>query len=245
MSIAKNFYPHHSLSELTIPQEVTCLIRPQSAEKPAVQNLTNRGVEILVLDLAGDLEQVAQQIKPYNTIVSAIGAAAQRDDMRLVDAAAKAGTKRFVPCGFTIICPPGDILKLRDEKEEVHARIWRHHLPYTIIDVGYWHQLSYPRLPSGVVDYAMLIKDALIYGDGNAHTLLTDKRDIGRFVARIIKDERTMNRRVFTHSDVLSQNEIWAMMEQKSGEKIERVTVSKDGAMLLQNVHANSAAGIW
>jgi hypothetical protein len=207
-------------------QEVTCLIRPQSAEKPAVQDLKSRGVRTLVLDLTEDLEHVAQQITPYDTIISAIGATAQRDDMKLVDAAAKAGTKRFVPCGFTIICPPGDILKLRDEKEEIHAHIWRHHLPYTIIDVGFWHQLSFPRLPSGRVDYVMLLKEATIYGDGNAPNLLTDKRDIGRFVARIIKDDRTLNKKVFTYSDVLSQNQIWELMEQKSGEMIERVIVS-------------------
>jgi hypothetical protein len=201
---------------LTLYQEVTCLISPQLANRPAVQDLRSRGVETLVLDFAGDLEQVAQKLKSYDTIVNAIGATAQRDDLRLVDAAAKAGTKRFVPCGFTIISPPGDILRLRYEKKEVHASIWRHHLPYTIIDVGCCHQLSFPRLSSSRVDYAKLIKEATIYSDSNAPTLLTDKCDIVRFVARIIGDERTLNKRTFTYSDVLTQNEIWFIMEHKS-----------------------------
>lgn len=60
-----------------------------------------------------------------------------------------------------------------------------------------------------------------MYAGGDAKTLLTDKRDIGRFVARIIKDERTLNQKVFTYSDFISQNEIARMIEQKTGEKLE------------------------
>jgi len=119
-------------------------------------------------------------------------------------------------------------MRLRDEKEEVHAAIWRHHMPYTIIDVGYWHQISFPRLPSGRVDYAMVAPDAKMFAGGDAPTMLTDKRDIGHFVARIIQDERTLNKRVFTHSDTLSQNEIWKIMEEKSGEKVETTQITTE-----------------
>jgi hypothetical protein len=61
-----------------------------------------------------------------------------------------------------------------------------------------------------------------IHAGGTAPTLLTDLRDIGPFVARIIKDPRTLNKFVFTYSDVLSENEIFALMEEMSGEKIEQ-----------------------
>ena len=73
----------------------------------------------------------------------------------------------------------------------------------------------------------MIIKPSVtITGDGTAPNLLTDLRDVGRFVARIIKDDRTLNKFVFTYSDALSQNEIFAMIEEMSGEKIEREYVS-------------------
>lgn len=64
--------------------------------------------------------------------------------------------------------------------------------------------------------------EAVIHGDGNAPNLLTDLRDIGRFVARIVADDRTLNRYVYTWSDVLSENEIFDLVEEVSGEKIER-----------------------
>jgi hypothetical protein len=213
---------------LIVTQEVSAPVRPQSAQKSAVEALKPRGVEVVIGDLENQsVDEVSELITGFDIIISAAPPEAQLDQIVLIDAAAKAGIKRFVPCGFTTISPPGGIMKLRDEREQVHQRIWYHHLPYTIVDVGYWHQLSWPRLPSGRVDYAVIMPpNTTIYGDGNAPNLMTDKRDMGRFVARIIKDDRTLNKRVFTHSDVLTQNDIIAVIEEKSGEKVETTHVN-------------------
>lgn len=188
--------------------------------------MASRGTKVVEGDISASVEDLTKLLTGYEIFISAITATGQLDQIKLVDAAAKAGIKRFVPCGFTTIAPPGGAMKLRDDKEEVYQRIWFQHLPFTIIDVGYWHQISWPRLPSGRLDYALLMPNTTKYADGNAPNLLTDKRDIGRFVARIIKDERTLNQKVFTYSDVLSQNEIFAIMEEKSGEKVEFDQVS-------------------
>ena len=48
-----------------------------------------------------------------------------------------------------------------------------------------------------------------IYGSGDVKLALTDVRDIGKFVAEIIDDERTLNRYVFCWGDEKTQNEIW------------------------------------
>ncbi|KAJ6605406.1 hypothetical protein DFH09DRAFT_1422533 [Mycena vulgaris] len=58
--------------------------------------------------------------------------------------------------------------------------------------------------------------------------MITDLRDIGPFVVRIIKDPRTLNKSVFTYSDLISENEIFALMEEMSGEVIKRKYVSAD-----------------
>lgn len=94
-------------------------------------------------------------------------------------------------------------------------------LPYTIIDVGFWYQISFPPLPSGHIKHATFdIIPAQIHGDGEAPTLLTDLRDVGKFVARIIDDERTLDRYVVTYGDVLSEKQIINTLEELSGEKI-------------------------
>lgn len=61
-----------------------------------------------------------------------------------------------------------------------------------------------------------------IIGDGNMTTALTDLRDIGRFVALIIKDPRTLNKKVLAYNLVSTQNKIYDLMEEISEEKIER-----------------------
>jgi hypothetical protein len=128
----------------------------------------------------------------------------------------------------------------RDEKELVHDHIFRLRVPFTIIDVGYWHSISFPSLPSGRGDYAMWIPKTEINGDGNMPTLLTEKRDIGRYVARIIRDPRTLNKRVVTWSDEISQNDIWSLMERLSGETIPRVYVD-DAETLKRRDEARAA----
>jgi hypothetical protein len=211
-------------------QTIAALVRPQSLEKPATQALKQRSVKLVVGDLESQpVEEIAALLDGYQTVISAVAAGAQLDQIKLVDAAAKAGTKRFIPCGFTTISPPGGVMSLlRGDKEQVHERIWYHHLPYTIIDSGYWYQISFPRLPSGKVDYAALGESNTFVGNGDAPNLLIDKRDIGRLTARIIKDDRTLNKRVFLHAEVLTQHDIWIIIEGKSGEKVETRHVSDD-----------------
>ncbi|KAH7310347.1 isoflavone reductase family protein [Rhexocercosporidium sp. MPI-PUGE-AT-0058] len=183
--------------------EIAALVRPQSAEKPAVKELEARGIKIIVADTAQhDAEDLTQLIHGYDIIISAVAAEGQLEQLILVDAAAKVGTKRFVPCGFTTISPPGGVMDLRNQKEQVYQRIWYHHI-------------SWPELPLGRLDYAKMLANTTIYGDGNASNILTDKRDIGRFVARIVKDDRTLNKRVFTYSDQSDEESIRKLTEAK------------------------------
>jgi hypothetical protein len=197
-------------------------------QKPATEALKPRGIEIVVGDLANQsVEEVAEILNGYDTIISAVAATAQLDQLKLVDAAAKAGIKRFIPCGFTSVSPPGGVMSIiRNEKEKVYQRIWYHHLPYTIIDTGTWFQIAFFSLPSGKVDYAFMGESNTIFGDGNVPSLMIDKRDIGKLVARIITDSRTLNKRIVLHADLLTQVAIRDTMESKSGEKIEMKHVS-------------------
>ncbi|ETN41807.1 uncharacterized protein HMPREF1541_03744 [Cyphellophora europaea CBS 101466] len=207
---------------------VIAFTRPASATSPAVAKLRERGVSIRVGEVRAPVADLVPHLKGIDILVSALGPNAQLAQLNWVDAAKEAGTKRFVPCGFTTISPRGGAMLIRDEKEQVHDRIFFQKVPFTIIDVGFWHQLSFPWLPSGKADYAITmfpVKE--IYGDGNAPNLLTDMHDQGRFVARIIKDPRTLNKRVVTYSDELSQSQLWEIAERLSGETIPRNYVSK------------------
>ncbi len=92
----------------------------------------------------------------------------------------------------------------------------------------------FPTLPSGRVDYAShLHPNVTIWGDGDKKTALIDLRDLGRYVAKIVTDERTLNKYVFCYGQLLSQEEVFRKLEELSGEVIERKYVS--GATFLLN----------
>ncbi|KAJ7656199.1 isoflavone reductase family protein [Mycena rosella] len=206
--------------------DVEALVRPASADKPQVQELIKRGVKIRAVDIGGPLDNVVKSLAGIDVLISAIDPMGQLAQLSLATAAKQAGVKRFVPCAFTTVAPPGGVMYIRDTKEEVYQLIRRLYLPYTIIDVGTWHQFAFPTLPSGRIDYATLFPNDEIDAEGTMPTMLIDLRDIGPFVARIIKDPRTLNKFVVTYSDVLSQNEIFGLMEEMSGEVIHRKYVS-------------------
>lgn len=108
----------------------------------------------------------------------------------------------------------------------MYNHIKRLHLPFTVIDVGTWHQVSFPGvLPSGRFAYAALVPMNLVHGDGERRTVIGDLRDIGRWTARILDDERTLNKYVLAWSDSLSDNEIFSIVEEVTGEKLERQKV--------------------
>lgn len=100
--------------------------------------------------------------------------------------------------------------------------VQRLHLPYTVIDVGWWYQISLPRLPSGRLDRNLLLYSSFIAGDGNVPSARTDLRDIGKYVARIITDPRTINQKVLAYADLRTHNEVYDTVEMLSGEKIPR-----------------------
>lgn len=112
------------------------------------------------------------------------------------------------------------------QKEDVLNHIKWIHLPYTVVDVGWWYQVNLPRLPSGRIDYAVMETADGIAGDGNVPFALTDLRDVGKYVARIISDPRTLNRMVLAYNEVLTHNQMYDLMEKLSGEKLDRRYVS-------------------
>lgn len=112
------------------------------------------------------------------------------------------------------------------QKEELLDHIKRLYLPYTVVDVGWWYQLSVPSIPSGKLDDIVSVGSSTIYGKGDTEIAYTDNRDIGMYVARIISDPYTLNKHVFAYNEVSTQEKIWSEVEKLTGESIPRKYVS-------------------
>ena len=199
-------------------------------------------MNIVIADISSPVHELVPILKGFDVFISAISGMALLAQMGIITAAEEAGIKRFVPCGFATVCPPAGVMNLRDQvrllprpadrqsdisqKEQVLNHIKQLFLPYTFIDVGYWYQFSFPPLPSGKIDkYIFPDTNTRMRGDGTAPNLITDLRDVGRFVARIVADDRTLNRYVFAYGEELTERKIYGVMEDVSGEKLQRTFV--------------------
>jgi hypothetical protein len=206
-------------------KDITCFIRCISAPKPSTENLKALGLKVVTGDLSDPISTLASLLIGIDTVISVLFPLYIHEQIPLVDAAVLAGVKRFVPCNFTTPCPRGGIFSLRDAKELVHDHIFRARMGFTIIDVGYWYQSTFPRVPSGRFDYAAFMPINSLYAGGTARNMITDKMDVGKTTVLCIKDDRTLNKRVYAYGEVLSQNDITAIVEKKSGEKLEMTPV--------------------
>ncbi|KAJ4211705.1 hypothetical protein NW759_012307 [Fusarium solani] len=216
------------LESTTSRFQVTALIRPSSLTKPEVLELKEMGVRVVGADLTGPEEDLKAILTDMDVVISAVNATAILNEIPLINAAKSAGVGRYVPCFFATVVPPNGVLRLRDVKEVVFNHIKKVYLPYTVIDVGWWYQIALPRVPSGRLDKALAMPAEYIPGDGNTPSAMTDVKDIGRYVARIIADPQTLNRMVFAYTELHTTNQVYDIVEKQSGETIERKYMHED-----------------
>ncbi|CAF3538328.1 unnamed protein product [Fusarium graminearum] len=197
--------------------DITALVRPSSLKKPNVIELQGKGVSIMSFSINDPEDDLAAHLKGIDVLI----VCCLLDETILANAAKKAGVKRYIPCFYATVMPRG-VQSLRDNKENILDHIQRLHLPYTVIDVGWWYQISLPRLPSGRIDRNLFLYNSAIGGTGDIPSARTDSRDVGIYVARIITDPRTLNQKVFAYTELLTQHELYDAVEKVSGEKLER-----------------------
>ncbi|KAE8365964.1 isoflavone reductase family protein [Aspergillus caelatus] len=205
---------------------VTSFTRESSVNSQANQRLKTKGVCIVGYDLSGPCQKLVEQLKNIDVLISCI--TWEHLDLQLpwIEAAKEAGVKRFVPSEWVGPCPRG-VHWIKDHKLEILGAIQRARLPYTIIDVGCWYSVFVPKVPSGRSDKAhMRYIDHRIVEDGNQKFAMTDIADIGKYVAQIVADPRTINKHVFAYTEVLSMNGIWDTMARVTGEEPEKNYVS-------------------
>ncbi|KAL4990012.1 isoflavone reductase family protein [Aspergillus falconensis] len=196
---------------------VTSLTQEVSVNNRANQHLMEKGVKIVAYDLGGPREKLVGQLKEIHVLISCNAWEHLHLQIRWIEAAKEAGMKRFVPSERVGPAPRGI---RQNSKNEILGAIQRARLPYTIINMGCWYQVWVPRVPSERSDHAHSIYiDHQIVGDGRVRFALAGLSDIGKYVAQIVADPRTLNRHVLAYTEVLSMNDIWDAMAKASGEQ--------------------------
>ncbi|KAM0324906.1 hypothetical protein ACHAQA_007872 [Verticillium albo-atrum] len=214
--------------------EVVALARQSSLEKPELLQLAELGATLRAVDLDGSVDSVAKLLADVDIVISTLTLLQLPQELKLISAAKQAGVGRYVPSFFGPVSPVGAMF-LREKKEEILNHVKQLYLPYTVIDVGWWYQMVVPRPPSQEADPDAFVQPMPIIGDGDVKIALTDNRDIGRFVARIIADGRTLNRSVFAYGDLKTLNEAWSDVESISGVAVDKGHVSEKSLLEMIN----------
>ncbi|KAL5527984.1 hypothetical protein ACEPAG_6785 [Sanghuangporus baumii] len=203
--------------------------RPSSAFKPQVEALKSRGVEIRIIDMENwTVDQIAESLKGADTVISATFYAEVPRQKLLADACKKAGVRRFVPDDWGTACVRG-VRQLHDQKLAIHDYVKEIGIGFTFIDIGWWMDITLPFVDFKNFPQPIFQRVSKSYvGSGDVKCAVIDKRDIGKFVARIIADDRTLNQYVFCWTEEVTLNEIITLAERVSGRKINVDHISAD-----------------
>ncbi|RPD58079.1 NAD-P-binding protein [Lentinus tigrinus ALCF2SS1-7] len=195
---------------------LAALIRPSSSSTPATEALRTAGVEVRIGDIHDDVKKLEALLRDVDVLISVPGWLI-RDQRDIFRAAKEAGVKRVIPGDFGTPGAKG-IRALHDMKLEIRDFIQELGVGYTFIDVGGWMQgwLPLPRR-SSMSDEAKQVGYTYLE-DGSVKTLVTDRRHIGTYVARIIADPRTLNHAVIVWEDEPSQAEAQELAVRLSGD---------------------------
>ncbi|TDL19860.1 NAD-binding protein [Rickenella mellea] len=222
---------------------VVAAVRPASKEKPEVEQLKSRGVEIRHIDIETVDDSTVDALRGVDVVISTAYYTTIPAQKQLADAAKKAGVKRFIPNDWATPCIRG-IRKFYDDKGAIQDYIREIGLGYTFIDVGLWHQAIFPPPDKSQEQYpGQFERSRIIYGDGHVKSAFTDLRDIGTFVARIVDDPRTLNQYVFVWGEEATKRQILDITEKARNIKIVPTVVSPADAEK-QLASARAAGGI-
>lgn len=82
--------------------------------------------------------------------------------------------------------------------------------------------------PDGIAYAELARATTALWGTGDVKTAITDRSDIGQYVARIIADTRTLSRYVFIWAEEVTLKEVIALAEKALGRKLEIPHVSSE-----------------
>ncbi len=220
-------------------KNVYALIRPESMSNPEKINpLKAQGAHLVEGDI-NDQASLDKACQNMDVVISALGGGQLMQQTNLLDAALKAGVKRFIPSEFGVdphVSGPG-VCDLFDAKTAIQNMIKQSGIDYTMIYTNGFMEFWGSGLgqlgnnPSG--------GEVQIFGDGNVKASMVSLPDIARFTAAIIDDPGMANKEVRITANEMTQEELIQTWENLSGAAIKRNPVAAGD---LQQVIDNSTA---
>lgn len=188
---------------LRLNHSVIAVTRKKNADNASkLSELESLGAKVKECGDYADVETLAGILKGCDTLVVAIRAnvkSIREKEPKILDAALKAGVKRFVPDEFgvhTLSVEYGDGT-LFDAKKDMHKKIFKSGIDWTFVYNGVIFDYLIP-------NFRMWDK-ITTFGDINIELATHDLEDIVTIAAMAITDDRTVNRAVQICANKITQ----------------------------------------
>lgn len=221
------------------------LVRTMTPSDPAkaefLKSLQDSGVTLLVGDIF-DHDSLVAALKQVEAVIAPVSGGQITDQLKIIDAAKEAGTiKRFYPSEFgnqidRIVLDVPITKAIFEPKLVVRRALEESGIPYTYVasncfftyflnSLGQDNISSWPEPPRD--------GKLIIYGDGNTKAIFNDEVDIAKFTLKSVDDPRAANKNLIIRlkENVLTQNEIIALWENKIGHTFEKEIMDKDAVL--------------
>ncbi|MGF1885143.1 aromatic alcohol reductase [Photobacterium profundum] len=193
---------------LALGHEVRVFTRDSKNEK--VATFEKQGASVVEVKNMTNVDLMAQKLEGVDVLLCAVPGSKQivtEVEPIWLDAAVKAGVKRFIPTEFgshTRSINWGDGVVF-DHKKELHQKIFDSGIGWTLIYTG------------GIFDYFLpnlrFFRSIVTFGDCELPIHTHHINDIGALAAFAITDDRTLNHCVQLDFNVLTQNEMVAQIK--------------------------------
>ncbi|MCJ1322936.1 hypothetical protein MMC15_008286 [Xylographa vitiligo] len=178
------------------------------------------------------LEELVHILRGQDALVVAFAGSNSDLQIRLADAAAQAGVKRFIPADFGSCDSSSpralELVPLYSEKQKVRKYLQQlattSDLSWTSLVTGHFFDYG---LQCGLLQFKIKERKVRIFDGGDIKWSTTTLDTIGMAVVRILqKEDETKNRMLYIQSFCTTQNEVLGLLENVTGPKwhIEYIT---------------------
>ncbi|KAK3045251.1 hypothetical protein LTS18_014221, partial [Coniosporium uncinatum] len=168
-------------------------------------------------------ESLLAIFKGQDAVISTIATDSLAVQQTIIDAAAEAGVKRFIPSEYGIDTSnptAPDYVPGTKLKQDVHARLRTKEsmgMSWTAIIVGVWFDWG---IGTGIMSWDIPNRKAVIYNTGDEHYCGANLERIAEGIVKTLqRPEETKNQFVYVRSHRTTQNEVIALLEKFTGDK--------------------------
>lgn len=217
-----NLGPHLAKAMVAQGMDVFALVRPQTmgnAEK--VGPLKKMGVQLIPGDM-NDPASLDRACEGMDAVVSALGGGQLMQQTDLLNAAVKAGVKRFIPSEFGVdphASGPG-VCDLFDAKAAIQQKVKESGIDYTMIYTNGFMEFWGSGL--GQMGNNPSSGEVMVYGSGGVPASMVTLQDVAYFTTAALDDPGMAKKEMRITANVRTQEELISLWEKMTGSTIRR-----------------------